>query len=97
MAVFVDELKYYRKPPAGFRSRNPEAGRFWCHLFADTVEELHAFAEQLDLRRQWFQDRRYPHYDLTTHKRTWALRGGAEQITTRHWIKRCQYRKQPSA
>ncbi|QWQ39587.1 DUF4031 domain-containing protein [Streptomyces sp. YPW6] len=29
----------------------------WCHLTADTEDELHAFAARLGLRRSWFQTR----------------------------------------
>lgn len=42
------------------------------HLVADSMSELHAFAFNMGLRREWFQDHlRHPHYDLTT---TRALR-----------------------
>jgi hypothetical protein len=69
--------------------------RRWSHLLADTVEELHAFAEQLGLRRAWFQDpvvngrpRPKPgsraaegwHYDVTDSKRERAIALGAEPI-----------------
>lgn len=95
MAVFVDDLKHYRYPPAGFRSRpNPEAGHYWCHLFAETLEQLHAFAALIGLQRRWFQDQRHPHYDLTTYGRWRAVRRGAQQITTRDWIRRCHSKKQ---
>lgn len=53
-------------------------GREWCHLVADTLEELHDFAARLGLRRSWFQDRgRYPHYDVTASVRLRALNMGA--------------------
>jgi len=49
-----------------------------AHLFADTDEELHAFAEKIGLKRIWFQDRTpFHHYDLTVSKRRQALRAGA--------------------
>jgi len=48
-----------------------------AHLFADTVEELHALAGQIGLKRAWFQDDGYfPHYDLTENKRRQAARAG---------------------
>lgn len=58
-------------------------GRFkarWSHLQADTEEELHAFAAQLGLRREWFQPGSRPeaaHYDVTDRLRDHAIRRGA--------------------
>lgn len=52
-----------------------------CHLIADTVPGLHAFARSLRLRRAWFQDRpNMPHYDLTAGMRARAVRLGAREI-----------------
>jgi hypothetical protein len=51
------------------------------HLQADTVEELHAFASRIGLRRDWFQttpgrpDK--DHYDLTRAGRMLAIQHGA--------------------
>ena len=53
-------------------------GRSWCHLVADSLDELHAFAAQLGLQRRWFQEGSYyPHYDVTVSIRNRALRIGA--------------------
>jgi Protein of unknown function (DUF4031) len=53
-------------------------GQKWCHLVADSIDELHAFAAQLGLKRHWFQERtRYPHYDVTVNVRARALGLGA--------------------
>lgn len=53
-------------------------GKLWCHLVADSLEELHGFASRLGLKRGWFQDRtRYPHYDVTIQVRERALQLGA--------------------
>lgn len=34
------------------------------HLTSTDMEELHAFAESVGLKREWFQDHRIPHYDV---------------------------------
>jgi hypothetical protein len=51
------------------------------HLQADTLEELHAFAGRLGMRREWFQSKSgrpdKDHYDLTRAGRELALRLGA--------------------
>lgn len=74
MAVYVDALK---PCPMTDDWRWPEA----CHLFADTTEELHAFALRLGMRRSWFQDDpRLPHYDLTPRRRRKALYYGAKEM-----------------
>ena len=55
-------------------------GKKWCHLFADTEDELHNFAARLGLRRAWFQpwpQHGLPHYDITANKRKQALSIGA--------------------
>jgi hypothetical protein len=58
-----------------------------CHLFADTVEELHVFAQSIGLRRSWFQAgggiRRLPHYDLTVARRRVAVKAGAIELDRR--------------
>lgn len=53
-------------------------GKEWCHLVADTLDELHDFARALGLKRSWFQhSASYPHYDITTSAREKALQLGA--------------------
>lgn len=53
-------------------------GKLWCHLVADSLEELHAFATRLGLRRSWFQAQAsLPHYDVTTSVRERAIELGA--------------------
>jgi hypothetical protein len=51
------------------------------HLQADTLQELHTFAAELGLRREWFQWRHgrpeNDHYDLTRAGRELALSMGA--------------------
>lgn len=70
MTVRVDEL---RKWPTKIRCFKPGS----CHLTADTLEELHAFAARLGMKREWFQPKSTPHYDLTASKRERALELGA--------------------
>lgn len=78
--VYVDRLfptiPYYRW-------RHSEA----CHLWADTVGELHQFAKRLDLRHSWFQDATVKHYDLTPNKRLQALHAGAVESNLRDWMR----------
>ena len=65
-----------------------------CHLFADGIKELHAFAGLLQLKRSWFQDRRhFPHYDLTASKCRQAVRLGAIQASTEFVARRMRENK----
>lgn len=57
-----------------------------CHMFADSIDELHAFAESMGLKRQWFQDGRFPHYDLTEPKRIQAVGFGAKELDRREAV-----------
>ena len=53
-----------------------------CHLFADTVEELHVFAKRIGLKRAWFQDKnKLKHYDLNEIRRIIAVKYGAIQVS----------------
>jgi hypothetical protein len=72
LTVYVDPIIAWGwKPPFDKGS---------CHLTADTLEELHAFAARLGMRRAWFQDHPLcPHYDLTPGRREVAVRLGAKE------------------
>lgn len=84
MTVYVDN---FRAPArvGGISGR-------WSHLTADTVDELHAFAKQIGLRRDWFQGQCkfascdpcvHWHYDVVDAKRHEAIRAGAKSIDIR--------------
>ena len=71
MAVYVDALIEYGGS-ATFRWKES------CHMYADTLEELHEFAKKVGLKREWFQPSPHLcHYDLNGSKRILALRNGA--------------------
>lgn len=53
-----------------------------CHLFADTIDELHVFALKIGMKIEWFQDKKkLPHYDLTPDRRARAVRAGAREVS----------------
>jgi len=58
-----------------------------CHLVADTVEEFHVFAQNLGLRRDWFQDGLVPHYDLSKRMRYKAIAAGAKSVGRKQFAK----------
>ncbi|QAY80498.1 DUF4031 domain-containing protein (plasmid) [Sphingosinicella sp. BN140058] len=65
---------------------HPWRGRLWCHLFSPDIEALHAFAQRIGMRREWFQDPRsslkisWPHYDISADRRVAALALGAVEL-----------------
>lgn len=78
MTVYVDQIRTYDmnqiKPPAR------RWGTRWCHMTADTLDELHAFAKKLGLSASYYQPHRLEmlcHYDLTPGRRQMAIKKGA--------------------
>jgi len=83
MSVYVDFIQTTRP------NKNWKYAK-GCHLLADTLDELHAFAKRLGLKREWFQEgnARYPHYDLTLGKRKLAVRLGATEVGYEYFRKK---------
>ena len=84
--ILVDELREHNKH---------HWNRLWCHMMTDDLtpeglEELHAMADVLGLRREWFENHPvHPHYDLPPHLREEAIRLGAQAVTSREMLRRC--------
>ena len=73
MAVYVDDAVTLWR------------GHRWAHLMADSLDELHAFAARLGLRREKFQDKTSgAHYDVPAPLREEALRLGAIAVSRHH-------------
>jgi hypothetical protein len=79
MTIYVDALEEW-----GWKM--PDRTVSSCHMFTDTVslDERHAFALRIGMKRQWFQlSRVAPHYDLTRSRRDAAVRLGAIEVDRR--------------
>lgn len=73
MAVYVDDAVTLWR------------GQRWAHLMADTLDELHAFAEALGIPRRAFQDKTSgAHYDVPAPLRDQAVAMGAIAISRHH-------------
>lgn len=86
MAVYVDALFYAVSSNAQARRH----GNQWCHLWADTEEELDAVAAKIGLKRAYKQrglGGRFIHYDLTPNKRKQAVAAGAVEKSLREWMR----------
>lgn len=58
-------------------------GRTFCHLMADTDQELEAFARRLGIPKSW---KHGDHYDIVASKRQWVIGNGASSITAREMV-----------
>lgn len=57
----------------------------WSHLVSDvSYDELHAFAEKLDVPRRAFEN---DHYDLPSHRYEDAVRAGAVEVSSREVVR----------
>ena len=52
MTVYVDDAYI----PAKVKNRGRSVSARWCHMTADSTEELHAMADRIGLRRSWVQN-----------------------------------------
>lgn len=78
MTVYVD------------RPRHKLGRMVMCHMAADTLDELHAMAERLGVRRH-FQDKPgMPHYDLCKATRRQAVKAGAVEVASRDIVTACR-------
>ncbi len=90
MTVYVDEERMWPHAKHPFKNGS-------CHLTADTLEELHAFADEIGMKRQWFQDHPIAaHYDLTPTRRFVALSKGAVFVPARQQSMMRRRKKQQS-
>jgi hypothetical protein len=89
LAIYVDHLaaynpSRYRGPGAVQAARVGARNRHeWCHLIADTDEELHTFAAKIGMLRCWFQG---DHYDLTPSRRAKAVAAGAVEVDRHEFV-----------
>lgn len=73
MPVYLDKARNEFTPMRGHGRR-----MIMCHMIADTPEELHAMAEKIGMRREWYQDKSsFPHYDVSLSRKRQAIRDGA--------------------
>ncbi len=92
MTVYVDDSNI----PAKVRNGSVTHDSTWCHLFADSQDELHSFAQKLGLKRSYFQPGKPRgdgtpsplwHYDVTAGKRRQAVAMGAREVSWRDSVK----------
>lgn len=79
MAVYVDPIFVTNPKIPDVRRR----GVRWCHMIADTPEELMEMADQIHIPLGGIQRKGTPseHFDLTPTRRALAVKRGAIEIT----------------
>jgi len=82
-----------------FESIDPEAlrvgkrhGHKWCHMWADSLDELIKFALSIGMKREWLQNEfgKFPHFDLVPTRRIRALKKGAQELSLKEWFRKGQ-------
>lgn len=80
MSVYIDPMINWGKVIG-------RAGPEWCHMIADSLDELHAMAVKLGLRRHFQDKASFPHYDIGTHRvRALAVSLGAIDCDKRTFV-----------
>lgn len=69
----------------------PYGRMLMSHMVSDDINELHAMAAAIGVRRKWFQgEASTPHYDVCKAKRAEAVRLGAVELDRRgmaRWLR----------
>ena len=62
----------------------------WAHMVADSIPLLHKFAEEINIKKCWFENKRgkkRPHYDVRERRIADAIENGALLVDSRDIIK----------
>lgn len=85
MSLYVDPLVKTRPTPEWPWTQS-------CFLYGDMVEQLHAVAEKLGLKKQFFiDDVAFPRYRIRSMQRVEAMKCGAVEHTRWeciYWVRR---------
>lgn len=78
MTVYVDDFNITATVPNGRRT----VSGVWCHMTADTTEELVAMAQKIGLQPRYIQHpgKMHEHFDVTAPKRALAVKYGAVEV-----------------
>lgn len=96
MTVYVDDMFMAAKVANG----NHSVSARWCHMFADSREELDAMADRIGMKRSWIQNpgTHKEHYDVTETRRAAAIAAGAAVLPIGpQWVQFMNARKARSA
>lgn len=79
--IYVDKAKW--KKPNGRVS--------YCHLVADSLDELHEFAKKINVGQHFFHSSAtLKHYDLSEKNREIAISNGALEISSKDLVRKAR-------
>ncbi len=85
MSVYVDSLVEY---PLG-KVKEAARVKYWCHMWADSDEELQTMARAIGCHMSWFQRHpTLPHYDLSQTYRARAIKEGVIEMEVIDWLRK---------
>lgn len=70
-------------------------GKKWCHMIADTPQELREFAQRISMKLEWIQrqNTHKEHFDLMPSRRARAIRLGAVELSNKDLVRKLLERK----
>jgi hypothetical protein len=72
--------------------KSPNGRKSYAHMAADSIEELHEFAERIGVKRHfWHASKTAPHYDITTEQHALALQHGALLVSSREVLEKSKH------
>lgn len=75
--IYVDSPKW----------KKPNGRKRYAHMVADTLDELHKFAEMIGVKRHFFHRGDKPHYDVTEQQYLTAIENNAVEVTSREIVR----------
>jgi hypothetical protein len=87
VTVYVDKMQFFSNERV--KGRAKRFGNWWCHMWADTEDELHQMADAIGLKRSWVQSHHahFVHYDLIERRRRDAVALGAVEKSLKEYLK----------
>lgn len=75
--IYVDEAEWSK----------PNGRKKYAHMTADSIAELHEFANSIGIKRCWWHSGSlYPHYDINVEQRLKAIENGAKAINSKELV-----------
>ena len=79
MALIYVDAPIFKKSPTGRKS--------YAHMVGTTLEEVHAFAERIGVKKHfWHKHDRLSHYDITAEQHAIAILSGAQLVSSRDLV-----------